>query len=101
MAYKQAGGVLNDPVKKRVEGGNENETAASVDRTDTNQRLTNVPMETRPMGSGAVYSKNAAATKSTEGTIGGNVPLTYRNNNKTYRYVPGKQTNDPKTGRLL
>ena len=30
MAYKQAGGVLGDPVKKRVEGGGENETAASV-----------------------------------------------------------------------
>ena len=30
MAYKQAGGVLNDPVKTRVEGGGENETAASV-----------------------------------------------------------------------
>ena len=30
MAYKQAGGVLNDPVKTRVEGGGENETAESV-----------------------------------------------------------------------
>jgi hypothetical protein len=55
----------------------------------------------RAQGAGRVYSKNAKATKSTTGTIGGNVKLTYRSGNKTYKYVPGEQNNNPKTGRLL
>ena len=98
MAYKQAGGVLNDPVKTRVEGGNESETVSSVDRTNTNQRLTEVPMADRAMGSGASYSKESAATRSTTGTIGGSEPFKYKSGNKIYNYEPGAQNNNPTTG---
>ena len=106
MAYKQAGGVLGDPVKVRVAsgGGGEkpksqvNETVESVDRTGTNQRSTGVPMEKRAKGSGAVYSKEKAATKSTTGTIGGSKPFRYKSGGKIYNYEPGAQNNNPKTG---
>ena len=55
----------------------------------------------RAMGAGRSYSKEVKATKSTTGTIGGNKAFTYRSNNKTYKYVPGAQNNNPKTGRKL
>ena len=55
----------------------------------------------RAQGAGRSYSKEVKATKSTTGTIGGNTPFTYRSNNKTYKYVPGAQNDNPKTGRLL
>jgi hypothetical protein len=55
----------------------------------------------RAQGAGRSYSKEVKATKSTTGTIGGNKAFTYRSNNKTYKYVPGAQNNNPKTGRLL
>ena len=100
MAYNQPGGILGDPVKTRVNSGGE-ETVESVDRTNTNQRLTNVPMEDRAKGSGASYGKMAAATQSTEGVIGGSEPFRYKSNNKIYNYVPGEQNNNPKTGYKL
>ena len=53
------------------------------------------------MGADRSYSKEVKATKSTTGTIGGNKAFTYRSNNKTYKYVPGAQNNNPKTGRKL
>lgn len=98
MAYNQPGGVLGDPVKTRVEKSQENETASSVDRTNTNQRLTEVPMADRAMGSGASYSKENAATRSTTGTIGGSKPFRYKSGNKIYNYEPGAQNNNPTTG---
>ena len=55
----------------------------------------------KPIGAGRSYSKEVKATKSTEGVIGGNKPFTYRHKNKTYKYVPGEQNNNPKTGRKL
>ena len=105
MAYKQAGGVLGDPVKTRVassEGekpkSQVSETVESVDREGTNQRLTGVSMGNRAMGSGASYNKTVPATQSTEGAIGGSEPFRYRSGNKLYDYVPGAQNNNPKTG---
>jgi len=105
MAYKQAGGVLGDPVKARVaSGGSEkptsqvNETVDSVDRTDTNQRSTGVSMEDRAKGSGVSYSKEAPATQSTTGTIGGPVAFRYKSGNKIFNYVPGAQNDNPTTG---
>ncbi len=106
MAYKQAGGVLGDPVKVRVAsgGGGEkptsqvDETVESVDRTGTNQRSTGVPMEKRAKGSGAVYSKERKATKSTTGTIDGPVAFRYKSGGKIWNYVPGAQNNNPTTG---
>ena len=56
---------------------------------------------TRAKGAGRSYSKEVKATKSTEGVIGGNKPFSYRHKNKTYKYVPGAQNNNPKTGRKL
>ena len=55
----------------------------------------------RAQGAGRSYSKENKATTSTEGTIGGNEAFTYRSKNKTYKYVPGAQNNNPKTGRKL
>jgi hypothetical protein len=55
----------------------------------------------RPKGAGRSYSNENKATRSTEGTIGGNKPFSYRHDNKTYKYVPGAQNNNPKTGRKL
>jgi hypothetical protein len=98
MAYNQPKGVLNDPVKARVAKTQENETVSSVDRTNTNQRLTDMPVEDRPMGNGEVYSKSDAATRSTTGTIGGNKPFKYKSGNKIYNYVPGVQNDNPTTG---
>jgi len=108
MAYKQARGVLEDPVKTRV-AGNENEkpksqvneTVESVDREGTNQRLTEVSMEKRAKGSGASYSKVVDATRSTKGAIRGNKPFRYKSDNKIYNYVPGEQNDNPKTGYRL
>jgi hypothetical protein len=105
--YKQARGVLTDPSKKSNTEPSTEPTPkptpkpSKVDRTNTNQRLLDVPVKTRPMGNGESYGRKAKATLSTEGTIGGPDPLTYRYKNKTYRYEPGKQTNDPKVGRLI
>ncbi|HUV84850.1 MAG TPA: hypothetical protein VMV86_04025 [Methanosarcinales archaeon] len=75
----------------------------SVANGDKDKKRPNSDIKTgdRAQGAGRVYGKSAKATKSTTGTIGGNTPFTYRSNNKTYKYVPGAQNNNPKTGRLL
>ena len=94
MGYKQARGVLTDPSKK-------SNTEPKNETSSPKRANSDIKTEDRPKGSGRSYSKQNAATKSTEGTIGGNEPFKYKSNNKMYNYVPGAQNNNPKTGYRL
>jgi len=46
-------------------------------------------------------NRNTKATMSTTGSIGGNKPFSYTSEGKVYKYVPGEQNKNPKTGRRL
>lgn len=98
MGYKQARGVLTDPSKK----SNTEPKPEPKNETSTPKRAnSDIKTEDRPKGSGRSYSKQQAATKSTEGIIGGNEEFRFRSGNKTYTYVPGGQKKIPKTGYRL
>lgn len=88
--YKQARGVLTDPSKK-----------SNTEPTKPKRANSDIPTEDRPKGSGRSYSKESSATKSTEGTIGGNEPFRYKSGNKIYNYEPGAQNDNPKIGYRL
>jgi len=93
MGYKQARGVLTDPSKKS--------NTEPTEPTEPKRANSEIKTEDRPKGNGRSYSKENAATKSTKGTIGGNEEFRYKSGNKIYNYIPGKQTDQPKTGYRL
>ena len=110
MAYKQDFGKTPSTGHGQTfqDKGLVSTTSADKDKKkDTNTGGTHkrpnsdIKTSDRAQGAGRSYSKENKATKSTEGTIGGNKPFSYRHKNKTYKYVPGAQNNNPKVGRKL